>query len=82
MGRNRKIKVSTIFVDYGDVDGMVHEFKETLRHFGLHVIEDPRNEGIDSTGFIVSNVELTTRELNNVTGAAEGDTPELLNFEF
>ena len=92
MGRKRKIKVSSLLVDYDDVDGMVHEFKETLRFHGLHVITDPRGEGVDSNGIVISDVELTESEIDFYIHGVGDPTPEwtefyknsddLLNFEF
>ena len=59
----RQVRVSA---DLSDVDGIIGEFKEALKNFGLFVYKDPNWEGTSEVELIISNEKLTDGQIEKM----------------
>lgn len=60
------LKYEEVSSDCRDTDGLVDSFTSALKSFGLHIIEDPRFDGSDMFGFLISNRKITLKELDEI----------------
>ena len=58
--RERQVLVTA---DYKDTNGLIDGFIEACENFGLFVYEHPECEDSDMHGFVVSEQELTQKQL-------------------
>ena len=52
-----------VSADFKDTDALVTDFREAIEHFGLFMYEDPEMEGGDMYMFVISDEELTQKQL-------------------
>ena len=62
----KKLQYEEVTADYKDVEGLIESFEDALHKFGLFIVEDPRFEGSDTFGFLISNREITKKELKDI----------------
>lgn len=55
-----------VSADWKDIDGLADDFIAACRHFGLYVYADPAYEGTDAYGYIVSEKELTDKQVREI----------------
>lgn len=66
MNKNKKPNLQFAGADWKDTEGMAESFKEALEKMGKFVYGDPSSEGSDWYGYIISDVELSEKELKKL----------------
>lgn len=64
-------KISEVLCLEPMFDEDIAQWKKALRQLGIHMYEDPRFEGSDQCGFILSKEEMTKKEINAFIGELE-----------
>jgi len=62
-----------VHADWKDMNGLIEGFTEALENFGLFIYDDPECEGSDMYGFVVSNEQLTDKQVAKLCEFEEDD---------
>ena len=62
----KELKYIEVAADWKDTSDLLDNFKVALKNFGLYLIDDPRYEGSDMIGVLISNRKITKKELEKI----------------